>query len=514
MDKILEYINKKTDNKYLNFNFDGAVLKKNESTMQLSFSYIKNTENTENFDDLLVLCKEYFSKLDLNIEVIIKDITPNLKSMKAMCYEIVRNVFQNQSVAENDIKLSFGQDENILTINYARDFGAFEDEYKAQIKDEFYTKFKQNLTVVFKKKKVENFDTIQNREEKILEDNLIFESKSKSQIVKLKNIKNIYGEIPDDNAALVGNYDDESNVLIVGTMRGFQVKETKPKEQAEGEPEKKFTPKKYLSFSLVYEDKEIKCNLFLTKEQEVIELKDGKVYAVSGTINNFNNMISVRVKSVAECDFVPPKIAWRDCPSKYNYVMPEKYVQTEQVGLFFVDDTTSNKYLLDNTFVVYDLETTGINLVNDKIIDIGAFKIVNGKIVEKFSTFVNPQVPIPAEASKVNRITDDMVASYPSIDKVLPDFYKFCYGSIIVGYNSIGFDDAFINREGKRLRYNFDNVRNDAFVIAKQNLPGLKNYKLATVCANQNVPLIDAHRAINDALATAKLFIKLAEKFC
>ena len=77
-----------------------------------------------------------------------------------------------------------------------------------------------------------------------------------------------------------------------------------------------------------------------------------------------------------------------------------------------------------------------------------------------------------------------------------------------------GFDDYFVNREGRRLKYNFDNKRDDAFVIAKQNLPGLKNYKLSTVCANQNVPLIDAHRASNDALATAKLFIKLAEKFC
>ena len=123
-------------------------------------------------------------------------------------------------------------------------------------------------------------------------------------------------------------------------------------------------------------------------------------------------------------------------------------------------------------------------------------------------------MPIPPEASKVNRITDDMVANYPNIDKILPDFYKFCYGSIIVGYNNIGFDDVFINREGKRLKYNFDNVRNDAFALAKANLPGLKNYKLGTVCANQNVPLIDAHRATNDALATAKLFIKLAEKFC
>ena len=278
--------------------------------------------------------------------------------------------------------------------------------------------------------------------------------------------------------------------------------------------DKKVATRRYLSFTLNYNDKNVRCNLFLTKDQEVFELENGKTYVVSGTVNNYNDMVSIRVKVIAECEIVAPKVVWRKCPKEYTYVKPEKFVQQEQVGLFYVEETTKNQYLLNNTFVVYDLETTGINLVHDKIIDIGAFKVVNGKIVDKFSTFVNPDMPIPPEASKVNRITDDMVANYPNIDKILPDFYKFCYGSIIVGYNNIGFDDAFINREGRRLKYNFDNERNDAITLARVNLPGLKNYKLGTVCANQNVPLIDAHRATNDALATAKLFIKLAEKFC
>ena len=106
-----------------------------------------------------------------------------------------------------------------------------------------------------------------------------------------------------------------------------------------------------------------------------------------------------------------------------------------------------------------------------------------------------------------------MVENSPTIEMALPDFYKFCYGSIIVGFNSIGFDDLFIQREGSKQLFNFDNPKDDAYKIAYENLHGLHNYKLGTVCAYENVPLIDAHRAANDALATAKLFIKLAEKF-
>ena len=169
--------------------------------------------------------------------------------------------------------------------------------------------------------------------------------------------------------------------------------------------------------------------------------------------------------------------------------------------------------MLENSFVVYDLETTGINPKTNKIIDIGAFKVVNGKIVEKFCTFVNPECPIPEEASKVNRITNALVQDSPTIEMALPDFYKFCDGSILVGYNNIGFDDMFIDNEAHAQLYHFANKRDDVFNIAKKHLMGLSNYKLITVCNAMNVQLIDAHRAANDALATAKLFIKLVEKY-
>ena len=243
-------------------------------------------------------------------------------------------------------------------------------------------------------------------------------------------------------------------------------------------------------------------------------LQEDETYVIQGKVNAYNNQKSVRVEKIAKCNFNPPKKIWKKCPSDYRYIRPEPYEFMQQASLFFEEKKTTNEYLLNNTFVVYDLETTGINPEFCKIIDIGAYKIVDGKIVEKFCTFVNPECEIPEEASRINRITNTMVEGSPTIEMALPDFYKFCYGSTIVGYNNIDFDDLFIKKEGKKQFYNFDNKVDDVFNIAKKNIGGLRNYKLSTVCEYENVPLIDAHRASNDALATAKLFIKLVEKFC
>lgn len=517
MDKILEYINEKSDNKFLSFVFEKGILSQDKTAIQLFFKYPKNTEKTDKIEELEVLCKQYFSNFELNVNVVLKEYTLQLDDLKNFCFQIVKSVLVDYIIADSDLTISFEKKSTILTIRCNKQIDKnILEQYQQEIKKQVFDKLNYQVEIQFLFDKIENTNVIESRVSKIKEDNMILETQQQGEFVKIDVIKNVCGELNDNVALLAGNFDGNEKITVAGTLQNFAVRETKGRSDGSqtesGDAEIK--TKRYLSFALAYNDKTVRCTLFLTKGQEVLELENGKDYAVSGSVNSYNGTMSIIVKSIAECEIIAPKIAWRSCPKTYNYVTPEKFVQQEQIDLFFVDQMTKNEYLLNNTFVVYDLETTGINLSHDKIIDIGAFKIVNGKIVDKFSTFVNPDMPIPAEASKVNRITDDMVANFPNIDKILPDFYKFCYGSIIVGYNNVGFDDVFINREGRRLKYNFNNARNDVIALARANLPGLKNYKLGTVCANQSVPLVDAHRAVNDALATAKLFIKLAEKFC
>ena len=126
-----------------------------------------------------------------------------------------------------------------------------------------------------------------------------------------------------------------------------------------------------------------------------------------------------------------------------------------------------------------------------------------------FTALINPKRHIPESATKVNRITDDMVSKCYYIEQVIQDFYLFCKDCQMVGYNNISFDSQFLVNAARKIGLDFNNTQIDAFVLAKQKLPGLRNYKLSTVAKELNVNLIDAHRALNDVLATAEVFLQL-----
>ena len=119
---------------------------------------------------------------------------------------------------------------------------------------------------------------------------------------------------------------------------------------------------------------------------------------------------------------------------------------------------------------------------------------------------------LEAITSKVNNITDDDVAGAPTLKEVMPDFFKFCDGCVLVSY-VIDFDFGFIDYHGKSLGYAFQNKTDDAFVLAKSKLKGLHNYKLVTVAKHLGVSLENAHRAVFDAVATGEVMVKLLENF-
>jgi len=166
----------------------------------------------------------------------------------------------------------------------------------------------------------------------------------------------------------------------------------------------------------------------------------------------------------------------------------------------------------DGEYVVFDVETTGLDSAKDEIIEIGACKIKNGKIIDVFSTFVKPNRKIPTEITELTGITDEMVADAPTINYVLPDFYKFCCGATIVAHN-LTFDMGFIHNVAKRFSYNFNHNTMDTLEMARKKIGGLKNYKLGTIVDHLGIVLENAHRAVNDATATAKVFIKLMQNY-
>ena len=184
---------------------------------------------------------------------------------------------------------------------------------------------------------------------------------------------------------------------------------------------------------------------------------------------------------------------------------------------YLVDDiknivTDSRGQRLDSTFVVFDIETTGFSAVNDRIIEIGAVKVENGMITEKFSEFVNPERPIPFEIEKLTSINDRMVEDAPNISVILPKFMDFCGGSVLVAHNA-DFDTGFIRHNCEVLGLPYDYTYVDTLGIARSFLEGLKNYKLDTVVEAMGCTLANHHRAVDDAGATADVFVRFLERF-
>lgn len=182
------------------------------------------------------------------------------------------------------------------------------------------------------------------------------------------------------------------------------------------------------------------------------------------------------------------------------------------VEAYLVDDLkniveNSKNQKLEDTYVVFDLETTGFSPINHKIIEIGAVKVEQGTITERFSSFVNPEVPIPFKIEELTGIRDDMVLNAPKIEEILPQFLSFCEGSVMVAHNA-GFDMSFISKNSERQGLDCAFTIVDTVALARVLLPQLNRFKLDTVAKALKISLENHHRAVDDAACTAEIFVK------
>ncbi len=185
------------------------------------------------------------------------------------------------------------------------------------------------------------------------------------------------------------------------------------------------------------------------------------------------------------------------------------------VEAYLVDDlkeivTGDKGGTLEDDFVVFDIETTGFSPVNNRIIEIGAVKVCGGQVTERFSTFVNPQVPIPFEIEKLTSIRDDMVTDAPLIEEVLPRFLEFCQGCSLVAHNA-GFDMSFMLENARRQGLPMEHAYIDTVGIARVLLPNQAKHTLDAVAKTLNISLENHHRAVDDAECTAWIFVKLIQ---
>lgn len=245
------------------------------------------------------------------------------------------------------------------------------------------------------------------------------------------------------------------------------------------------------------------------------KLKVGDTIVVQGDLSydSYSNAAVLMVRSMATCTINNESIIltkpYKTSDEYYRVIKPYDYVSNKQVDLFTMNvETVIPECYIGKDFVVFDLETTGLDLKSTEVIEIAAVKIRDGKIIECFSSFCKPSQPISEKITEITHITDAMVAKAPLFKDVFPDFYKFTRGAALVAHNS-SYDMGYIMREAKDLNYYIDNTVFDTISLAKKSKRIYNNYSLASICATEKIVNEGAHRAIYDALATAELFLIL-----
>lgn len=184
---------------------------------------------------------------------------------------------------------------------------------------------------------------------------------------------------------------------------------------------------------------------------------------------------------------------------------------------YFVNDSVqavkgkSDKALSDE-FISFDLETTGLSATVERITEIGAVRIINGKITDSFDTFVNPEKPIPPKITELTSITNDMVKDAPKEKEALESFFEFCGKDAVLIAHNADFDTSFIRVAAQRNNMEFNNTYIDTVPMCRSMLKGIKNCKLDTVAKYLKLDSFHHHRACDDAEILGKIFVKLLQR--
>lgn len=357
-----------------------------------------------------------------------------------------------------------------------------------------------------------------NTDDELVIDRVIYEH---AKVITVKEEKKLYSRFRSSGAiGGMPTYISEikgaaEGVTLCGKVSNISFREYQNK-RYDGVNKKEPEKLKLYKWTLNDTTKSIECVAFpsLAQEPMLDALQDNLHVLCYGNVTDGRYgglQYTVSDIALATIDFssIKNEEASKPVPKGYSFVFPKPYEELNQASLFDTQKEITCS-LKDKSYVVFDFETTGLT-VTDKIIEIGAVKIVNGKITETFDTLINPEMPIPKGASDVNHITDEMVELSPTFETVAADFYRFTYGSALVAHN-IAFDFSFLYRQSKECGYIYKDIELiDTLALARTYVKGTKVFNLGSLTKLLGISLEDAHRALADTVATAKLFIELCK---
>ncbi len=348
------------------------------------------------------------------------------------------------------------------------------------------------------------------------------------RLVRIENPEKVYARGKIAGLGQLPNYIGDvknaaENMVLCGKVAGVSKKMYNNKKFSPDDP--KSGPEQLPLIRFVLDDTtgRMECVCFPRPEEAVAleQLAEKEEVAVAGkvSLSSYTGQLSLAVNALFRCkidyssiNVTPSKPA----PPRYSVVKPVPYEEPPRRTLLDESDEKveeTPEFMRNKTFVVFDFEATGLNIAEIEPIEIGAAKIVNGKVTETFSSLLNPGMKIPDLVVEKTHITDKMVADKPAFKDVLPDFFKFTRGAVLVGHNLLGYDFPLLSKYAEAEGYIFDNDTEDTLILARKYIPEVKRWGLEDLSKAFSIVHDDAHRAMADVLATAELLKIIASRF-
>lgn len=480
MNEIYNSVNQKTNGKYKSLRFPCITFDGGQAVIKVvclpSDSGFVLANKPELLSVLTELCDIH---TPISLEICESEVSPMALRKQIMLFS------EKYTFVTSAMRTLFVSGEGAFSVKMTMPEVMYEvakDEYIPALKEFLANNFVQEITLDIK---TTEFTVTRERTNSVSE-------------YELSDVTPIVGnETPQKAAAIASVTSQGYNVTVVGVL----AMPTQFTSKA-GRPYEKF---------LLYDGEDTISCRYVPFEAGTFTSKDyiGKLLAVSGNVEYEaeREEATISVRAISLCSANIKTVPNKPQPAAYTVISPQKCETLVQSSMF--DGVQTLPASLDGDFVVLDFETTGLSLISDTPTELGAVKISGGKIVETFSTLIDPRKHIPEHVSEKTGITDDMVHGQPLFEDILPDFYRFTYGCGIVCHN-ITFDFPFLLRAGNRAGWAFgDRLTYDTMGIAPRAIHGLQRLSLAAITEELQIVNDTAHRALSDAEATAKVFIAM-----
>lgn len=484
------------DERLKNIRVSGIEIDKKNYSIKYNF-ICDTTVDAELQDKILTETEKITARVFKSVEISVAKIVSNDQLVNNEIYNYLNKTYPSISIflKPTDVRSAVYGDIVKYVLRLTKDGAEYVNKNGVlnELNDFLATKFCSDFAGHTEIKEAE--ETVSLLSEEIYADEL---QKIEHRTIKVKDIVTIDDPSIGDTALYIEDA-TEGDVIICGKITDMTERETK-----NGKP----------FFIIHLDDTTGKTSgVYFTKKStypKIKNLKVGDAIITRGNIGQYNGRRSFTFERINACSF-PENFVKKDkfkkiAPKEYRNVFPEP-ATTIKISSVFDDFGTLPDELTSCEYVVFDLETTGLDVMNNGITEIGAVKIKGGKVTEQFTTLVKPDYPITQEIVDITGITNEMVKDSPKISAVVPDFMKFIEGAVLVAQNA-EFDLKFLKRFAGAEDFEVKNKVLDTMEMARSELSFLRRHDLHTLAEHFNITF-HHHRALSDAYATAEIFIEL-----